>query len=85
MMLQLDPLVPVLVKHKGEWVKGMAHVLIDYGFEHHLIWVTFLDANGECWSVPNSDVRIQFNPTAGRHPPKPKPIETGLGETFGYS
>ena len=35
-LLQLDPLIPVLVKHKGEWVKAMAHVLIDYGFEHNL-------------------------------------------------
>ena len=36
-MLRLDPPIPVMVKHRGEWLKAIAHVLIDYGFEHHLI------------------------------------------------
>jgi hypothetical protein len=32
-LLQLDPPIPVLVKSKDAWVKAMAHVVIDYGFE----------------------------------------------------
>jgi hypothetical protein len=71
-LLQLDPLIPVLVKHKGEWVKAMAHVLIDYGFEHNLMFVCFADESRECWTVENKNVRAQDNITAGR-PPKPPP------------
>ena len=61
-LLQLDPLIPV-VTPKG---KAMAHVLIDPGIEHHLVWVCFQDDTGECWSWQNRDVRIQANPTLGR-------------------
>jgi hypothetical protein len=71
-LLQLDPLIPVLVKHKGEWVKAMAHVLIDYGFEHNLMFVCFADESRECWTVENKNVRAQDNISAGR-PPKPPP------------
>jgi hypothetical protein len=35
MLTQLDPPIPV-VTPKG---KGLAHVLIDYGAEHDLIWM----------------------------------------------
>lgn len=45
---------------------GLAHLVIDYGPEHDLIWVVFLDSNGECWSYPNPQVRAQKNVTMGR-------------------
>jgi len=44
----------------------MAHFLIDYGFEHHLMWVCFQDETGECWTWSNMDIRMPPNTTAGR-------------------
>jgi len=61
MMLQLNPAIPV-VTPKGN---AMAHVLLDYGIESDLIWVCF-EANGECWSWGNKDIRAQTNITIGR-------------------
>lgn len=63
LMLQLNPPIPV-VTPKG---KGWAHVLIDYSQEHDLLWVVFLDESGECWTLPNRDVRIQKNMSLGRN------------------
>jgi hypothetical protein len=60
-MLQLDPPLPV-VTPKG---KGLAHILIDYGAEHDLVWVVFQE-NGECWSYRNQDIRADENVTFGR-------------------
>lgn len=60
-MIQLNPTVP-LETPKG---KGFAHFLIDYGQEHDLIWVVFLDISGECWSFRNHEVRLQKNITMG--------------------
>ena len=37
---QLNPTLPVTVEGKG---KGYAFAVIDYGQEHHLIWVVALD------------------------------------------
>jgi len=39
----------------------MAHFLIDYGSEHHLLWVCFIDSNGECWTFANPEILIQEN------------------------
>jgi hypothetical protein len=61
-MLQLNPPIPVNTP-KG---KGWAHVLIDYSQEHDLLWVVFLDETGECWTLPNRDIRIQSNLSLGR-------------------
>lgn len=33
------------VKDRGA---GFAHFVIDYGPEHHLMWVIFMDKTGEC-------------------------------------
>jgi len=62
MMIQLNPTVPL------ETPKGRAHALflIDYGQEHDLYWVTFLDNGGECWTFSNREVRAQANQTIGR-------------------
>lgn len=61
-LLQLDPPIPVTTP-KGS---ALAHVLIDYGAEHDLVWVCFQDATGECWSWPNPKIRAQKNITMGR-------------------
>lgn len=58
MIIQIDPLP--LETPKG---KGMAHFLIDYGSEISLIWVTFIDETGECWSFRNEEIRLQKNYT----------------------
>ena len=41
-------------------------MVIDYGPEHNLFWVVFLDANGECWTYANPDIRAQKNITLKR-------------------
>jgi hypothetical protein len=68
-MLQLDPPLPVNTP-KGS---ALAHVLIDYGAEHDLVWVCF-QANGECWCWRNQDIRATTNATFGRHVPKDDPL-----------
>jgi hypothetical protein len=59
---QLNPPLPV-VTPKGN---GLAHLVIDYGPEHNLLWVVFLDNGGECWTYANQDIRAQINITMGR-------------------
>lgn len=44
----------------------MAHFLIDYGYEHYLLFVTFLDDTGQCWTFRNTEIRLQANETMGR-------------------
>jgi hypothetical protein len=60
-MLQLNPPIPV-VTPRG---KALAQVLIDYGIEHHLIWVCAED-DGEIWCWQNPEIRAQTNITALR-------------------
>ena len=62
MIIRIDPPLP-LVTPKGS---GFAHFLIDYGQEHHLLWVVFVDETGECWTFANPQVRISPNLTMGR-------------------
>jgi hypothetical protein len=62
MICQLNPPLP-LSTPKGD---GLAHFVIDYGAEFHLIWVVFQDDTGECWSWPNPEVRAVKNVTMGR-------------------
>lgn len=62
MTLQLDPPLP-LVTPRGT---GWAHFVIDYGQEHDLLWVVFLDSGGACWTFGNRDVRMVENITMGR-------------------
>ena len=63
MFTQLDPPIPLHVIDKGD---GQAVGVIDYGAEHHLIWVTAIDATGEIWCASNPQVRMQGNWTMGR-------------------
>lgn len=62
MILQLNPSIPVKTP-KGN---ALAMMVIDYGPEHDIIWVCFLN-NGECWSYKNSEIRGQTNITMGRY------------------
>ena len=62
-MLQLDPPIPPDTP-KG---KALAHFLVDYGSEHHWLWVVFMDDTGECWTFENTQIRAQHNPTFGRN------------------
>lgn len=43
--------------------KAWAHFLIDYGTEHHLLWVCFLRESGECWTFRNPEIRLEKNVT----------------------
>ena len=62
MLTQLNPPIPVETP-RG---KGIAHILIDYGIEHDLLWVTALDESGQVWCYRNRDIRFQINISAGR-------------------
>jgi len=61
-ILQLSPAIPMTTP-KG---KALAHFMIDYGEEAHMLWVCFQDETGECWTWSNSDIRAQKNITYGR-------------------
>ena len=61
-MIRLEPPIP-LDTPRGS---GLAAFVIDPGIEHDLIWVVFLDENGECWSFRNREIRAQVNFTMGR-------------------
>jgi len=65
MMIQLDPPIPVTTPNGN----ALAHVLIDYGPEYDLMWVCF-EANNECWTWRNQDIRAQTNITFGRQKKK---------------
>ena len=62
MILQLNPPLPLKTR-KGT---GWAHFVIDYSQEHNLLWVVFLDANGECWTEENKHITIAANWSLGR-------------------
>lgn len=62
MILQLNPPLP-LKTPKGD---GWAHLLIDYGQEHDLLWVVFLNKGGECWTVSNRLITMDPNWSLGR-------------------
>lgn len=62
MILRIDPPLP-LDTPKGF---GWAHFLIDYGQEHHLQWIVFIEKTRECWTVQNPEIKIASNWTMGR-------------------
>jgi hypothetical protein len=61
---------------KGE---GLAHFVIDYGPESHLMWVVFMQADGACWTVPNPEIRLSPNWTLGRRSERPAVPASKLG------
>ncbi len=71
-LTQLDPTLPMTVQGKGS---GYAVAVIDYGPEHHLIWVVALNDSGEIWSAPNPQVRMESNWTMGRKKPLSSKVE----------
>lgn len=78
MITQLNPPL-ALDTVKGQ---GWAHFVIDYGPEHDLMWVVFMDKDGACWTVPNPEIRLQFNWTMGRRKPEvtAAPLAPALGD-----
>jgi hypothetical protein len=70
MMLQLNPAIP-LDTPKGP---AYAHLAIDYGQDHYVLFVCFLQETGECWVFPNRDVKAQRNLTMGVRPPALEPV-----------
>ena len=62
MITRIDPAIP-MISPKGPC---LAHFLIDNGIENNLLWITFQDNTGECWTWSNRDIRAQKNITAGR-------------------
>jgi hypothetical protein len=70
-MLQLNPPLP-LITPKGT---ALCHFVIDEGIEHNLVWVTFLDSNGECWSFETPEIRMERNLTIGRDKISPIPAK----------
>ena len=62
MITRLDPPLP-LSTPKGP---ALAYFLIDYSFDHHLCWVCFVKATGECWTFANPEIRLEANQTAGQ-------------------
>lgn len=59
MYTELRQSLPVSTPHGT----GFAIAVIDYGQEHHLLWVTVMDGTGEIWCVTNGDVRVRPNPS----------------------
>ena len=69
MLQQLNPPLPMTTP-RGP---GLAHFVIDYGPEGHLLWVVFMDEDGACWSVPNPEIRMASNWSLGRRPKSARP------------
>jgi hypothetical protein len=61
-MFQLNPSIPVVTADG----KGEAIGWIDYGKDDELLWIVFLQKNGECWIYPNPQIRACPNITTGR-------------------
>lgn len=74
-ILQLNPPLWLETPH-GE---ALAHIVINHGPEHELLWVCFNTEDGQCWCWQNSRVRATRNVMMGRVNPE-KPVRTKLSE-----
>jgi len=63
MILQLNPPIPMTDMATNK--KVLAHFIIDYGPEWHVLWGCF-NEDGEVWWLPNPLVRARDNPSVGR-------------------
>ena len=63
---RLDPPLP-LATPKGS---ALAHVMIDYGAEHDLVWFCIQNDGGEIWCWNNRDVRGHENISMKRGAPQ---------------
>jgi hypothetical protein len=81
MLLELQQPLPM------ETPKGaaFARFVIDYGTEHHLIWVCFLKDSGECWSFQNPEIRLAANETFGTRKTAPLSGSDSSGGRFAAS
>jgi hypothetical protein len=73
-LVQLNPPLPLEISKGSGW----AHFVIDYGPEAALLWVVFMDADGACWTVPNTEVRMSYNWTMGRRKPEDKGADRSM-------
>ena len=70
MLLQLNPSIPVHVVENPDGFPvgdGLAVFLESQGLENHALWAVAYDVGGAVWWVPNPFIRLQVNPSAGRH------------------
>lgn len=65
MILQLNPMLPVIVTSKGDR-PGYAFLVTEHGEESYKMWSVIMDDSGEIWDVPNPEVRVQWNWGLGR-------------------
>ena len=65
MILQLNPMLPVIVTSKDNR-KGYACLVTEHGEESYKMWSVIMDDSGEVWDVPNPEIRVQPNWTLGR-------------------
>lgn len=63
MLTQLNPSIPMYVVGRGT---GECIAVIDYGPEHHLLFLIGFDDGGELWAVPSKDCRLCRNPSMMR-------------------
>lgn len=63
-ILQVNPQFHVYVPHMQDY--GLVLFLIDYHTEEHLYWVLAMQKDGTCWTVDNTKIRFDSNPTIGR-------------------
>lgn len=63
MMLQLNPMIPIIRKTDG--MKGFAFLVIDYSQEHYTLFVCAMD-DGDIWLLDNKQLSMQNNPSLGR-------------------
>lgn len=77
MIVQLDPMIPVLVvaapgNHVGRAVwpggLGFAVALTDYSQEHPTLWKVAMQDGGVVWDVPQSYIRLRWNASMERMP-----------------
>lgn len=72
-LVQLGETIPVLVVGGCGWQGPVGNALAigwaHYGVEHPLVWVVWMDETGQCWEVPNPNVRARRNITLGRGKP----------------
>lgn len=63
-MTRIDPPLPL------ETPKGlaMAYFLLDYGIDHDLLWVCFINSTRECWTFANPQIRAVSNLSLGCGP-----------------
>ena len=64
MILQLNPPIPMTDLATNKQV--LAHFIIDYGPEWHVMWGCF-NQEGEVWWLTNPLVRARDNPSVGRN------------------